>query len=273
MTVIVTVISRHCTAHATDSFITCSMADGTLEVCEEQQTKIVPVKHFRGAMTYWGLAKDCDGSWSTLEWLQAMSREARDYKEPEKFAIHMRDSLNLALSQLSFNYPLHRAIGIHFTAYEWIDNRWIPELFVLSNYRDPRYNALHEAGVLLNRQTYNVAFKCAPAPEHGEPTYRIKVHEYLAEGRLLLYNNGDPAMFNPVAEAMLEQFKVLAERGELARPEETKTYRQIARLPVEVMSQIQRDFAKDGKRRIGGKPHDISITPEGIFESDTGDLP
>ncbi len=42
---------------------------------------------------------------------------------------------------------------------------------------------------------------------------------------------------------------------------------QLARRPVEVVSEIQRDFCQAGRRTVGGKIHDLAITPGGRYLS------
>jgi hypothetical protein len=65
MTVNAALITDRYTAHATDSFLTEQQADGPFKVVESQETKIVRVPAFRGAITFYGLAKClCSGrSW------------------------------------------------------------------------------------------------------------------------------------------------------------------------------------------------------------------
>src|ERR1700690_2642988 len=103
MTVIATLITRHCTVHATDSFITRLKADGNREVLESQQSKIVTVRQFRGMMSYWGLATFDQYSWSTYEWLGRQATGTFD--SADKFAYHIADELNKALSSMDFRDP------------------------------------------------------------------------------------------------------------------------------------------------------------------------
>ena len=44
-------------------------------------------------------------------------------------------------------------IGIHFTAYENIKGNLIPELFLIKNFKDPKYNSLYPDGIRLYRNT------------------------------------------------------------------------------------------------------------------------
>jgi hypothetical protein len=272
MTVITTLITRHCTVHATDSFITELQTDGTLKVDEAKQTKIIPVKRFRGAMAYWGLAK-INGRWSTLDWLHEQVGRAAECEHPEDFARFVTDSLNQELSRLQFAQPIHAGIGIHFTAYEWIEDCWIPELFLLSNFSGPSYKGLHDKGVLLNRQTFNVAFEDSPKPIHRNPEFRLRVHKYLREGHVLIYNNGDPPIFNSIAKMIFDQIRTISQRKEFVDADDVATYRKIARTLIRFISVLQEEFVRSGKRRVGGKLHDLSITPTGEYGSYSGDAP
>jgi hypothetical protein len=84
MTVISALITKHGTAHASDSFITKVNRNGGIEVIDSQQTKLVFVRRWRGALAYWGLAQF--QKWSTLEWLRERARIAGEFPNPEEFA-------------------------------------------------------------------------------------------------------------------------------------------------------------------------------------------
>lgn len=273
MTVIAAVITRYCTAQASDSLITELQSDGTRVPKEWERTKIVAVPHWRGAMAYWGLATYDVYQRSTLDWLQERAQEADQSSSPEDFARRMTEMLNEAISKMTFHRPLDAGIGIHFTAYEYINNYWIPELFLLSNFEDPSYQLLHSDGVRFSRETYHHIDRNVPGPrpEHREAKYRLKVHEHLQAGGMLIYNNGDPFMFNPAAEAILTMIRELARRGNLAYPDNVATYRAIVRRPIEIVSRVQLDFARQETRTVGGKPHDLAVTPNGEYSSDSGD--
>lgn len=51
MTVVATITTRHCTAHASDSFITLETATGS-EIVEDQAPKVIRVEKWRGALAY-----------------------------------------------------------------------------------------------------------------------------------------------------------------------------------------------------------------------------
>jgi hypothetical protein len=84
LTVIATIITSRFTAHATDSFITRRTDEGSYTVQEAQETKIVRVPAWRGAISYWGLATHAS-DWSTLRWLRERAAKAGEYVSAEEF--------------------------------------------------------------------------------------------------------------------------------------------------------------------------------------------
>lgn len=207
---------------------------------------------------YWGLAESTNG-WTTHAWLESKAREAPKFDTLDAFAIALHaelDKIMLAVPQAD------RGIGIHLMGYEQVGAYWVPELFLVSNYADTTYSklcCLHKT-----RETYHIAFNEQPNERHGEPECRYKVHGFLAEGGMLVFNNGDPFMFNAVARPLFQILKEARERGVLRDADSTDTYRALARIPIETVSKAQRDFFRKDKIRVGGKPHDLVITPDGL---------
>ena len=216
MTVVSALITRHCTAHASDSFLTILKSDGNREVVEDQKPKVVPVKHWRGVLTYWGLAQF--GQWSTLEWLRGRVQLASQFSSAEDFANTLSVDLNGELSRLPLTKPVDRGIGIHFTTYERMNDYWIPELFLISNWAGIPYTNIRSTGVGATRETYHTLNNVPSSAEHRDFDFRFKVHQALQSGIMFRYNNGDPALFNPVADAILDRFIELARRGVLNDP-------------------------------------------------------
>ena len=274
MSVVSVVITGFCTVHASDSFITEIQGDGSRKILESEKSKIISVPPWRGAIAYWGLAvarANTSIVWSTMDWLEKQVSLATSVPSPEDFAQLLARNLHIELSKLNFAKPTDVGIGMHFTAYEWVSDYWIPELFLISNWTNPSYRAVHPTGPRVSREAFGAAFKTDTQPEHREETYRLKVHGYLQEGKWLIYNNGDPTLFNPAANSILGMAETLAQRGTLSDPEQTKTYQSFARLPVEIVSKVQHDFCKEGSRIVGGKPHDLAITSGGEYSSTSGD--
>ncbi len=271
MSVISTLITKHCIVLASDSFITELQGDGTFDVKEGQQTKLVAVRHWRGAMAYWGLATHTSYHWSTLRWLQLWAERACNFPSAEVFARSLASELNVEISRMSFPNQRQSGIGIHFAAYERVEGYWIPELFLISNWADTSYQCVRADGVGMSRETHRIFPEQSRGPEHGQPQCRIAVHQYLQRGGWLIYNNGDPEMFNPIARALFQLFEVLSNRGLLANQDAVETYLDIARRPIEIVARAQSDFCGRGFRIVGGKPHDLGITPNGLYSSTTGD--
>lgn len=270
MTVIATVITSHFTIHATDSFITVPKSDGTFEIEEPEKTKIVPVPPWRGALSYWGLATH-KPDWSTLNWLQVRAQKAREHSSAEEFARAIASELTATLRARTFQNTLERGIGIHFSAYEEVNGYWIPELFHIRNWTDESYSAVHKS-VTVTRETFGTTLNTRDRSEaDGTPERRLHVYKFLQEGKMLIFNNGDPALFNPIANGVLSTLSGLHQRGELRDPTDVKTHLAITRRPVEIASKLLTDFARADMRRVGGKPHDLAIAPNGQMTSTTGD--
>lgn len=255
MTVISTIISRQCIAVATDSFITdcrTGLPRGNMT-----QSKITEIPRLRAAAAYWGLAESTNG-WTTHAWLESKAKEAPKFNTLENFA----SALHADLDKMLLGVPkTDIGIGIHLMGYERVGNYWVPELLLVSNYADTTYSelcCLHKT-----RETYHIAFNEQPNERHGEPECRYKLHGFLAEGGMLVFNNGDPFMFNAVAKPLLEILKKARERGVLRDADSTDTYRALARRPIEAVSKAQHDFFSKDKIRVGGRIHDLVITPEG----------
>lgn len=269
MSVIAAVITRHCVAISSDSLITYIREDGKFIPCEWEKSKIIPVTKFHAAMAYWGLASY--GQWSTYEWLRDRAQTASNFATLEEFANSLRDSLESELSKLTLKNSVHKGIGIHLTGYEYINGYWIPELFLCSNFADTTYSNL--CCLHLTRESYHTISNESPKEEHKEESYRLTVHTKLHEGIMLQYNNGDPYMFNPAAKSLFQLIEVIRRRKILKDPDNIETYRSIVRRPIEIISAVQRDFCRENTRIVGGRIHDLVITPNGQYSSTSGDEP
>jgi hypothetical protein len=272
MTVIATIITRNFTAHATDSFITTVRTDGSRDVVEDQASKLIRVPAWRGAMAYWGLAR-LGPDWNTKDWLDTQARGAGSHASPEGYALALANELTRELSRRAFRRPADSGLGIHFTAYEYLDGYWIPELFLVRNWTDTSYSAVRPAGFLVTRETFATLQNLVDRPpEQREPTNRRTVHAALHQNPLMFrFNNGDPALFNPIGDSVLNTFSTLYGRGHVHDSTSVQTHLSLVRRPVEVVSKLLKDLAEPASLVIGGRPHDLAISPSGQYESTTGD--
>lgn len=272
MTVIATIISDQCIAFATDSFITEPSGDGNHKIKESRQSKIVGFQNLRAAACYWGLAKY--GKWDTYSWLRDQVKISSQISTLQEFATHLHNALSNEFSKLNFYHELDKGIGIHLAGYEYLDGYWIPELFVCTNYADTSYKNL--CCLHLTRETYINVAKDKPSRQQplsinqgSDLQERKYVNEWLKSG-FMTFNNGDPIQFNPIAETVLNSAKHLAAIKKL-RIRDVEFYRSLVKRPIEIVSAMQRDFCKKGTRLVGGRIHDVTITPDGQFESKSGD--
>jgi hypothetical protein len=128
LTAISTVISQGFCAHGSDSFITMLKDGGLREVVETERTKLVQVSRFRGALAYFGLAQLQSKDkvvFSMLDWLKHQIQKTGAHTA-EAFAEELAIGLNAELAKHRFERETDKGIGIHFTAYERVEDYWIP---------------------------------------------------------------------------------------------------------------------------------------------------
>lgn len=287
MTVISTVLSRYCTAHASDSWVSVLKDDGTREVLDRETTKIICVRRWAGAMVYCGLAVNQNrGRWSTFEWLRERASRAQQFAHPEEFAQSLGEQLNQTLDKMIFRQPIDKGIGVYLSVYEHVDDYLIPELFAITNFENTSYQELHRDGIHVTRETFNSVRDVynnqlqgnspfindnSTRDEHSKPQYRHEVRKFLEAGGMLIFNNGDPVMFNSAANAIFDMLRLGAYHRRLKPIKSPKAHRNLAKWPIDLVSRIQRHFFQDEFQLVGGKLHDLSITPDGEYASDTGD--
>ncbi len=272
MTVVACVISRRCTVHATDSLLTVQRGDGTIEPQDWRHPKIVPVEAWSGAMAFWGLGS-IEGHWSTHDWLSAQASNAGDFDSAEAFGESIAEGLNHELRGFRFVRETDAGIGIHFTAYERFDGIQVPELFLISNWISTSYNELREAGVGCSRETFHTFFNVPSSSDHRQREFRLRVARRFNGGEVLQYNNGDPGLFNRAANGIMDMLAELRSRGIMQDPDDPATQRDIARAPVEVVADLQSTFCRPGTQRVGGRIRDLTVFPDGRYDSTTGDAP
>ena len=246
--------------------------DGTVEPRDWAHPKIVPVEAYAGAMAFWGLG-EIEGQWHTHDWLSAQVAGARNFASPQAFGESIAEGLTRELGRFRFRRQRDGGIGIHFTAYESVDGFQVPELFLISNWRDTSYRALRAGGFGCSRETYHTLLGVPSAPEHGNREFRLEVARRINNGQMLRYNNGDPGLYNVAATGIMTMLGELQRRSIMRSPDDAITQRDIARAPVEVVADLQARFCRPRTQRVGGRVHDLTVFPDGRFDSSTGDAP
>ena len=116
----------------------------------------------------------------------------------------------------------------------------VPEFFLVSNWTDASYTAVRPQGVRATRETYATLNGLGDrSTQHGEPGCRLAVQAALHDSPLMFrFNNGDPFLFNPIANAILDSFVNLSSRGQLKDPTSVLAHLSIVRAPVEAVSKL-----------------------------------
>lgn len=266
VTVIATLISKTCTVHVSDSLLTAIQENGDVRFLEWEETKVVQVRQWRGAIAYYGLA-GWESGWQTLGWLRERVALAAQHPSPQAFAEHLASSLQ---SELVRHGVASVGVGLHFSAYEHVDGYWIPELFHVRNWSDPSYASVYADGVRVTRETWGLINGQPSSLAHGDRQRRMEVHRVLENDSWLRFNNGDPGLFNTVANAVQDAVLVLRQRGQL-RPLGLPEHTAVVHRSVELVARLQQEIGRPESRRVGGRIHNLAVSPTGEYFSTSGD--
>lgn len=265
MTVISTVITQLGVIHATDSLITTLSSTGINAPVTWKGKKLIRVPSMKGIMSYWGLARIDAQKWSTVNWLELQAHGLYSFPDPEAFAVHIANELENEYRRLAIATDPRYGLGIHFTAYETIDGNFIPELFLISNWGDTSYTSIRANGFGVTRETCATAFNMRENIGCPDITMRLMFLKWLNHGNYLIFNNGDPILYNYSAKAMNDMIKVLMGRQALRPPNKLSDFRNIAGFPVETVSYIQKKLCRRGTQIVGGSIKHLSVDPNGVY--------
>lgn len=279
MTLISALISIKGTAVSTDSLITVrdEQDKTSVEQVEWNLPKLVRLEKFKGIISFWGGAvaevkytssaniTKQELGWTLYNWLNEKCKNIEEL-DLEDFVKRLTNDLKVEYSKRKWsNY----GIGLHITGYEYIDNTFIPELFLVSNYADTSYITLRELSY--SRETYHTISNTPPADNHRELEYRKAVHSYLLTGEIIIYNNGDPTLFNPVFKAIWQSYLDSKAKNRVREISTLNNLISLVRRPIEFVSKFQSDFFKHDKILIGGQIHDLAVWRDGNYISTSGD--
>lgn len=279
MTLISALISIRGTAIATDSLITVRNEDDptSVEQVEWETPKLVRLEKFSGTISFWGgfvaeviFTKRQEKTthkiaWTLYEWLCEKCKKIPE-DTLETFVCRLTKDLKAEYTKRGRQ---NKGIGLHVTGYEYVDNTFIPELFLISNYVDTSYTTLRELSY--SRETFHTITDIPSAEEHRNLEYRKTVYSYLVNGGLFIYNNGDPGLFNPVLKATWDSYLDSRNKNRVKEMLELKEFISLIRRPIEFVSKFQTDFFKKDKILIGGRIHDLAVWRDGIYISTSGD--
>lgn len=214
-----------------------------------------------------------DPEWNTFKFLESQSLLENKPDKVEDFAIRFKDLLTeKAVKHCKL---ANMGIGIHFTAYEEFDGHQIPEMFYISNISGIHPNSGFYDGVddhfSMGRHSFHTLTHQPVLEEHRNPEFRLVMKTCLDSGFPIWFKNGDPLLFNFAAHALTQMTTVLSSRHLLNDAEDpVEFYSNLALQPVQIVSKLQSEFCKKDSAVVGGKCHQLTITPTGEFTSKTG---
>lgn len=263
MTAISTLLSARTIACATDSFLT--EAD-TGKIIEARRPKLISVNALKLVISYWGLARTSSG-FDTFEYLRRFSSDHRAAATAQKFCEELCRDLSNKVAAMRLQPPTN-GLGVHIAAFEKIDSVFVPELFLCSNFTDTSYS-ITVPRFSLSRES----FKDASFPNPDTPMARAEYHRRLVSGQVSFFNNGDPQLFNPVANAIFEMSMTIRHRHIAKTGSDASFYRHWVCEPIRCIADLQKRLCKPGKRIVGGIVHHVLLHQSGNVECSTGRIP
>jgi len=262
MTAISTLLTASAIAAASDSFLTDTT---TGQVVETRQPKIVCIKQLRMAVSYWGLARA--NNFDTFQFLKSFATKHKRAASPERFALDLGAEATKNVTALNLPSPSN-GLGFHIAVFENVCGTYVPELFLCTNYMDPGY-ATTNPTFSVSRES----FKDTQYPNRSDPAARLAYYLRLTNHVVSRFNNGDPELFNPVADALMQMSMVLSQRGHFSTAKKTEAYRQWVREPIQAIADLQKRICKKGKRLVGGAVYDVIIEQSGQFHLSSKRIP
>lgn len=203
MTVISAIIEAGYAVHATDSLFSTLHEDGTRSAAAGSgRAKIVLFSKLRGAASYWGSVTDRGGDLDVRTLLIERARALVDHTG----TINLDEYMHELAQEMNVRYRETRiqqkGVGIHFSAYETVENLGeVAELYLITNFRGdytavPEFEARRQTYFTLSKETDH-AFA-----EHHLPRYRKEVRQHLLAGRGFHYCNGQPELFGAALPAV-----------------------------------------------------------------------
>lgn len=279
MTLISAIVSSKGTAIATDSVLTLKQQSNPQSVLqiEWQLPKLIRLEKFKGSISFWGDAvaeprlplpdnkTKIKFNWTLFKWL---TDKAKNITESNLEDFVKRLTIDLKSEYKKKNW-LSYGIGLHITGYELIGDTYVPELFLISSFANPSYNEVKDWSY--SRETYHTLMNTPTEPGHRERHCRLAVHQYLIDGGLFIYNNGDPNLFNHIFDGIFAAYLHSRKLGRAKDLEDLRDLSNLVRRPIEIVAKFQSDFFRKDKILIGGKIHDLAVWRDGNYFSISGD--
>ena len=174
MTIISALFSVKGTAVATDSLLSIKLEKEKYKQIEWELPKLIKLEKFKGTISFWGTAgipnsrKSDSLKWSLYEWLAEQSKNPSE-STIEDYVVRLTERLKIEFKKQGLDEKKN-GIGIHITGYEYIDECYIPELFLISNYKNTFYNKIGK--IEWSRHTFHTIAGLEPSINHRNREYR-----------------------------------------------------------------------------------------------------
>jgi hypothetical protein len=268
MTAISNVLNRDFIACGADRLLALRRGQ-RIERAKVQRRKLFALDGLRGAVSYWGFAGL--ERLNVAAEIERFAKQARSHGALEPFARSLRSHLDELLHKYPSVRGLNRGIGVHVVGYESVNGKLVPELFLLTNFKNIAYDQVGPR-VGCSRRSFATISNDDGDDEyllrHSGLDYRRAVYNFLQTGEVIYFNNGEPQMFTPIAHAIVASVKDLEQRGALLR--HARVWRELAICPIDLISILQRRIVKERYRLVGGRTDDLVILPSGQMFSDSG---
>lgn len=203
MTVICNVLTKNEIVVGSDGYIT---ADG--KPIESNAVKFVKFDNPNCVVAYWGLAKY--KSWSMYRWLklhkQQLDKHSDRCKSLHELAFYLRVELDKTRSAKgALHEAVMKGIGLHVVGFVPLGHDvWVPELYLITNFsldKSGRYYVQQETLDCTPRTIVDFV----PPDQSGLTDVEKRQYIYdnfLNNGKVFVYNNGDPVLFNEAFEKL-----------------------------------------------------------------------
>jgi len=179
-----------------------------------------------------------------------------NFSSMEDFGEHLKEDLTRIFGQ--YNFKSYRMLGIHLTGFEWFNNKWIPELFlVIGDSNNKNFNCSRRTYFDLDKKE-DIQLEIA---EQREVYYdRIK------DG-YSIYNNGDNEMFNHFCNSFHNAIKSTQNKSQLKGGLSKSFFLDLATLPIKQVVYFQNKYYTKDAINVGGKVHTICMNSDGFIDS------
>jgi hypothetical protein len=193
--------------------------------------------------------------WEIHQWLIKKLENQEDFKSLEAFGQCLAIELTNIFGQ--YSWPSYKMLGIHLVGFEYFQDKWIPELFlIIGDSKGWNFN--------FSRRTYD-DLKGWVDMDSDLARQREVYYDVLKKG-YSIYNNGDNEMFNHFFNSFHGAIKETDKRSQLSGGFSKEFFLDLATLPIKQVAYFQNKYYFKDNISVGGKVHVVLMNSEGKIE-------